>query len=311
MNFRDVFGCGVDPAVFDRLHEDLPLEEQDRLQRVGRRVWLTLVLRYQTIIRRSPFESPYDWIMLSRWELPSIEVYLLCTCLDTLAGKSDYRTFWQWLNTRAIDRALTMNEIGGLHAQYMEEYGVGLAFRRLFDNLSTAVKIWLASNVSIRPSDHPIADTDIDSQELVSLLRKYFYTIWRNPYTHRSMSRQTSVADDTRIPSQVGWWITPASGTMFEFQDGRTGQTWDFSFREGLDEATILRVIIHASVLRMMGVEVKEGTIESNLRGLSKMSAVYDFMGEVNWNASLAGGLLNLGDRMRRLRRANRPRRDS
>lgn len=298
MKFRYVVGCGVDPAAFNRAFEEMPVEEQERIQRVANRVNLTLVMRHQTSIHQNPFESAYESIMFDRWEWRSIEVYLLCTCVDTLAGKAKHKMFPEWLRKRAVDEPLLLKEIDRLHSQYLDEYGVGRTFRQLFDDVPMDVKGWLGENVSIRRSDQSISESSIGTEELIELLGKYFYEKRRNPYTHLSKTRQTWIADDTRIPSVDRWWVTPASGTMFEFRDGPTGETWNFSFRDGLDEATILRVVIHATVLRLLGFEVSEEIVTANLHCLSKIRAVFDFIAEVNWNAYLAKGLLSLGDYM-------------
>ena len=57
MYARTVFGCGVDKQLFQDRYEALDEEEQQRLERVARRVWITLKLRYETFTFSDPFQA--------------------------------------------------------------------------------------------------------------------------------------------------------------------------------------------------------------------------------------------------------------
>lgn len=286
MSVQQVFGCGIDGQAFKTKYESLSEENKLRLRRVADRVRLTLKVRYEMAFYNSPFMWGGEEYNLRYVELPSIEVYLLCTCLDTLAGQPVHRNFKDWIRDQPSVTCLGLEEITHLYAQYEEEYGVSRNLRSLFRNLPRSVKDWLATNVRIRRSDQFLPAGERDADELVNRLYLYFYNVRRNAFTHGSVSRHTLTADDIREPKDNEGWITPASGMDFVIDRDRPNQTWNFSYRLGLDEATILRMIIHASGLQMLEIEPTRELIDVNLRNYSRLNALYAFVSEVNRNAA-------------------------
>ena len=97
MNVQRVFGCGIDGQAFKANYEGLSDENQFRLSRVAGRVWLTLQLRYEMAFYNNPFAWRNEEYSLRHIEVPSIEVYLLWTCLETLAGKPVHKNFKDWI----------------------------------------------------------------------------------------------------------------------------------------------------------------------------------------------------------------------
>jgi len=285
---RRLFSCGVDRRVFEASYERLSEDEQIRLERVAKRVWLSLKLRYETAFYASPFAHPDEGYFLTRVELPSIEIYLLCTCLDILAGRSAYKDFGSWLKTQANVTNINLDDVVRLFAQYQAEYGVSRNLRNLFATLPASTKDWLVDNVAIRPWDQPLATRTRDSDVLVKRLHTYFYEIWRNAFTHSGVSRQATRAEDIREYLEGDdWWVTPVSGTMFVLDKDKPTQEWNFSYRQGLDEATILRVIIHSVVLKKLGIEPTPELIAANIRNYSRLNSLYAFINEVNSNATM------------------------
>lgn len=288
MNVQRVFGCGIDGQVFKTKNERLSIKNQSRLGRVAGRVWLTLKLRYEMAFCNNPFPWRYEEYSLRHVELPSIEVYLLCTCLDTLAGKPVHKNFKDWIEEQPNTNNFGKEDIKSLYSQYEAEYGVGKKLRDLFKNLPQSVKVWLASNVAIRRSDQPLAPERQNVDKLLDRLYRYFYNYRRNNFTHGSVSRPTLVAEDVREPLDGGWWVTPASGTHFVLYSDRPNQKWNLSYRQGLDEATILRIIIYAVALQILGIELTNELIDTNLRNYSRLDALHAFVTEVNRNSALA-----------------------
>jgi hypothetical protein len=294
MNIQLVFGCGIDGQTLKARYEGLSEENKLRLGRVAGRVWLTLKLRYEMAFYNNPFAWRGEEYNLKHVELPSIEV--LCTCLDTLAGKPVHKNFKDWIRGQPNVTGLGLEEITHLYAQYEEEYGVGRNLRALFKNLPRSVKNWLASNVVIRRSDQPLSVKEQDPDKLVNRLYVYFYNVRRNAFTHGSVSRPTPIAGDVREPKDGEWWITPASGTHFVLYRDRPNQEWNLSYRQGLDEATILRMIIHAAGLQMLGIEPTRELIDTNLRNYSRLDALYAFVSEVNRNSAAVSWWSKLDD---------------
>src|SRR6266508_1403420 len=242
-----MFGCGVDPQTFNTQLAQLPMKDQLRLEGVAQRLWLTLRLRYDLPIYNNPYASEYEEYRLTLIELPSIEIYLLVTCLDTLAGKPSYVDFSKWLDEQTIPDDLDRSKVKQIYEQYKEEYGVSKNLKNLFQRLPTVAKDWLANNVAIWKPGQPMLTNEQDRDQLIKLLFKYFYEIRRNEFTRSSQPRHTFVTDDIRLSESIegDWWVTPVSGHETILDRSKPKQRWNVSYREGIDEATILRVIIH------------------------------------------------------------------
>lgn len=287
MDALHVFGCGVNKKYFETKFKALDQEDQQRLERVARRVWITLKLKYELGAYQNPFESPNERFILAHYELPAMGIYLLVTCLDTLAGKARFVDFRDWLKNQPDEKDLTWERIINLYTRYTDECGVGKNLHALFNNLPHCTKEWLARNVVIQEVDEPLSAEGQDPNLLLKRLYKYFYETRRNEYTHSSYPKQVSTADDIRLPDEDGWWVTPASGTHFILDRRKPNKLWNFSYRQGLDEATILRLIIHSGALQMLNIQVTEDLLILNLRNFSRLDALYSFMGEVASNADI------------------------
>lgn len=103
--------------------------------------------------------------------------------------------------------------------------------------------------------------------------------------------------DDIRLSDETGWWVTPASGTHFPLERRHPNKLWNFSYRQGLDEATILRLIIHSVALQKLDIPVTEELINLNLRNLSRLDGLYSFLGEIAHNANMLNAWTNIEER--------------
>jgi hypothetical protein len=266
---KRVFGCGIERGAFQVRYLSLSEKDQGRLKLVAKRVWLTQKMRYELSTYANPVASSDEKHALNYVELPSVEVYLLCTCLDTLAGQADHVDFVTWLGDKATSESLTLNEIQHAYSQYQEEQGVGRNLRHLFETLPQGTKTWLAENVRLRPFKRQRSSENEGHETLMKELYRYFYHR-RNAFTHESISRITSVAADIVQPIEHDrWW---------------TGGT-SFSHRVGIDEATILRVIIHSAALELLSIESTQELISANINHHSRVNAAYDFLNEVDGNS--------------------------
>lgn len=289
-----VFGCGVNRKDFETKFNALSQENQLRLEKVARRVRVTLKLKYEMGVYQNPFEAPYDYFVLVRDELPAIGIYLLVTCLDTIAGKAQFMDFRDWLKDQHIITTTNKEEIINLYTLYVNDFGVGKNLRDLFDNLPSITKEWLAKNVVFREIEQPFPLGSQPLDQLGKRLYTYFYEIRRNDFTHRCFPRQVSTAEDIRYPDETGGWVTPASGTHFELNRRKRNKLWNFSYRQGLDEATILQIIIHSAVLQILNIPVTEELINLNLRNFSRLDGLYSFVSEVGSNANVLNLWFNI-----------------
>jgi len=284
---RRMLGCGVGLKVLEAKFKALPEIEQERLQRVAWRMWITLKIRYQLAIYPNPMEGYEEELAITTAELPSLEVYLLFTCLDTLAGQN--LDFKAWLHRQPKVSGLDTSGIVQLYDQYLKEYGVTRNLLRLFENLPQSVKSWLVTNVIIQrqlPDQDPFSALKAKKEPdvLIRRLFDYFYNFRRNPFTHSSVTRFTSVADDIRPANDKRNWVLARPGWGYRDKDNRV---WNL-FRPGtLDEATILRVIVSAAALQKLEIEVTPGVIEAQLRNYSRLHALYRFLGEVQHNVDI------------------------
>jgi hypothetical protein len=126
-----------------------------------------------------------------------------------------------------------------------------------------------------------------DPDILAENLSKYFFDIRRNGYTHSSIVRQVATEGDIFLPQEKSGWITPAGGTHFSLDRGKPKKKWNFSYRPGVDESTILRLIIHSAALQILDIEATQELILLNLKNYSRMDALYSFISEVTSNANL------------------------
>jgi hypothetical protein len=147
MSVQSVFGCGIDRHTFKAKFEGMGEKDQLRLERVAKRMRLSLKLRYEAAFSRNPFAFGDEDFRLFNVEMPSIEIYLLCTCLDTFAGKPDYKDFGEWLQVQENVTSLNINSVIDLYGRYKEDYGVGRNLRNLFESFPQSVKDWLSNNV--------------------------------------------------------------------------------------------------------------------------------------------------------------------
>ncbi len=99
---RQAFSCGIDIVHFTTRYEALPQEERDRLQRVASRMLVTLKLRYQLAVSTNPFIDVVEQHLFESSDWPSLEVYLLCTCLDMMAGQSRHKDFKNWVREQPL-----------------------------------------------------------------------------------------------------------------------------------------------------------------------------------------------------------------
>jgi hypothetical protein len=259
-----VFSCGVEGQIFKAHYAAMAEEECRRLDRVAWRMWLTLQLRY-----RAKFSSNFtlrgeDSLNLAYVELPSLEIYLLLTCLDTLAGDPKWSSFDKWLKEHPVDCNLNTEGILDLFELWREDHGPRRTIRKLFEGLPSCVTDWLSEHIVFQKysADKPIA----------TKLFNYFYDERRNEFTHSSVTRHTVMAiGEIELPSEDDkWWSHCADGFL--------------KYRQGFDLATILRIIIYAVILQKLCVPLSMGHLNAYLEALSKLDSFYSFKWEIATN---------------------------
>jgi len=283
MNARLVFGYGIEEQVFEKKYNLLG-EEQRRLERVANRISVILKLKYEVGINYAQGNFyAFDHYLFREEEFPAIIIYLLVTCLDTLAGPA-YLEFDLWLNKQSDEKFkekyCNKEEIIRLYKKYKEEFGISKNLRELFLNLPKATKNWLVKNIRIWKSGTPMP---IEEQEITLLMRqlyKYFYEIRRNSFTHSSKTRQVFLAKGSRYTYTGKKIKIPPGGERFMIDD----EEWNLAYKIGLDESIILRVIILSAVLQKLKIKVTQNLLRMNLRKYSRLDALYSFINEIIFN---------------------------
>lgn len=287
MEIRRAFGCGIEHQVFNSAHEALDEGGRRRLERIARRLWVTQKLRYEMSVQSNPFISPEDEFELLYTEIPALEIYLLVTCLDTLASPSQHLDFLAWFKKQPQAECIDSASVENVYKNYSSEYGVGHNLRMMFSDLPTSLKNWLSSYIKFEEVVQNFEEKPQDIDKLIKHLYTYFYEIRRNEYTHSSSPRRVSTTTSITPLVDNNRWITPASGTYFALDKKKSNRLWNFSYKQGLDEATILRMIIHTVALQKLGIEINDVLLGIILRRFSRIDGLFSFIGEVSRNADI------------------------
>jgi hypothetical protein len=144
---------------------------------------------------------------LQGFDRDGLEVYLLCTCLDTVAGKADYIDLPSWLKTKEARYCgiLTRNKIlsasyeedapfnqskyfglmSALLEEYHKHYGVTRSIKDLVQALPEYIKSkFVASYVIYKHGQNDQNWHGKDIQQKTNAILDYLLECRRNSYTH-------------------------------------------------------------------------------------------------------------------------------
>jgi len=282
-----VFGCGVNPRILSEKVDALSPKMREKIERVAQRIRLITKLDYESTFMFNPDEEKGDSYFFFRWDLSSLEVYLYCTCIDTLASKEGYVEFKNWIRKQNTED-LTVEKVIALQQEHSNEFGNKKNFFGVFHKLPLPLKSWLAKNIAFlewAKSEHEIQE-ERDANKTVEDLATYLYSVWRNPFTHGAkthpvdskwdidrlddyylgISSLTSLADHE-------WVQQPMS-----FSLKNNSQEWNLWHKKHLDINTILRVVIQCIVYDLLQIEVTEHLIEKNVQYINRHHSLYTFI---------------------------------
>lgn len=331
-------GGGLKFDEFNPRYENLPDNDKVAIHWVAWRLLLTYYLRYD-VDKPEVFEHHIYSVGDVRWlinsAIRSLEIYLLFTCLDTLAG-SQHLEFPEWLESQLEDEKLSKEEIVDCYKKYKKECGVGSNLRRVFDNLPDVTIDWLSNNAVFRrvpkyiygigeynhQSFENLSKDPITSsrENITELLFEYYYNHWRNPFTHQSQSRaphfvyyvnpSSDVSEIPPIPLFTNQdFLASNPATSYPPKSHEQGQLvnvgrlkynkkyWQLFLSSGTDEATILRVIIQSCIFQLLGIVVTSQYLEKFLYGLQFQSALRGYARSTEINKRLLDEFIdfNLG----------------
>lgn len=196
-----------------------------------------------------------------------------------MAGKSGYKEFDGWLKTEPFPD----NAIIELYRKYKAEYGVGKNFKKLFTDLPSSVKSWLSKHVIIRLAEDQGPFLLNNPDNLAILLFGFYFDIWRNPYTHSSVTRAVNTIEMIDEFKNAPEWIL-GSPSSFRISSKRN-KSWNIYYRShNVDLTLILRIVVYCSALQCLGIEPTELLVENYLSNLHRARLLYGTLYEYREN---------------------------
>ena len=140
------------------------------------------------------FNEKFDGV---DYDIESLVLYLLLTCVDTLAGQDEYKSFSEWLKTNQEEfetDTINLAWIKAKEKEYKVLYGIGRNFKALIiDSISRNLKKSFIENFAVAKLDNGCVNKDSwkewesanDELRLKKIVNILFEQI-RNKYTHTS-----------------------------------------------------------------------------------------------------------------------------
>lgn len=241
----------------------------DRAVKVMSRVIFIDQLRYSTQLDLTDFIQCMD--------RSALETYLLCTCLDTLAGRDDYRDLEKWLKTEKNgvpgipERKLLLHQsklegqilspasfsstLSKILDVYSRKFGVNQNIRQLIQGLPNDIKSnWADAYIIYKePSQGGQANwckKTVD-KKLKTIFIDYLFKYRRNSYTHAS--KQFHEFGGIRVMRMAlrdgNIALPPAQTHQFPYKRKFLSVTCNYG-----DEALFLREVILACLAQKLGV---------------------------------------------------------
>lgn len=290
-DLHGIFGANLDGLEFLRRvrdAEDQPIYEKV----VGVAARMQLV---DALANESAFST--TWV---RIQGDALQLYLLCTCLDALAGQTEYRQFHEWVGQKdqmpLLEELLapenlpaglspkwfaeTTSELG---EKWLDEYGVSRGFRDfIFDLPEPLCRELISSYAIIKEPQEKTTDWEgFSAKERLKRVVRYLYQLRRNTFTHRAMIVPTVV------PTQgIAGWVQSISTELWDYAVYFAGAS------EVRGEISLLRIVITGAIRELLGYSVDQAFVDDHwkverLRRLIRLS-----LRELDYNNDLRGVFL-------------------
>ena len=280
MNFMDptTFG-GLSVAHYIALRE---LSEEELMAVESKDAGLldraSNVMSRVTFIDELRYSTPLDLTdVIQCMDRSALETYLLCTCLDTLAGRDDYLDLQKWLTTKQNDvpgipeKQLLLQQsepekqfltstlfsfvLSKILDIYNSNFGVNQNVIQLIQGLPNDIKgAWAEAYIIYKePSGGGQADWDKKTvaKKLKTIFIDYLFQYRRNSYTHAS--KQFHEFGGIRVMRMAlrdgNIELPPAQTHQFPFEKRFLSVTCNYG-----DEALFLREVILACLAQKLGV---------------------------------------------------------
>ena len=243
----------------------------DRLVRVISRINFTDHLRFKMPL--SLVTTDID-DALEGFHRDDLELYLLCTCLDTLAGKDNYIDFPGWSRTskeifagvkeredfleelfsslKTFNRDIYLSVVEKIIGIYSKYYGVTKNIHNLVQSLPEYFKLEIVNAYTILKVDgSPDSWSNKNTEQKLKVILDYLLDCRRHQYTHSAESAPTlSEIRAMRKALVDGLIDTPDIETKkIEWKSSEFNITCHYG-----EEAFLLREIIFACVAFSLGI---------------------------------------------------------
>lgn len=213
------FGLELGLPKIEKLVSYLSVDSRNKLFKVTERFeFVTQLLTFRNELRKRKkkntefFKEPNVFLGISviekikmfgekfdgvDYDIEALSLYLLLTCVDTIAGKEKYLGFSEWLSVNqkiSEDECIDLDWIKNKEDEYKAAYGIGRRFKELLNyGLSKKLKNDLVQNFVVARLDNGSVNKDSwkawktadDSGKLKKIVNVLFEQI-RNKYTHSS-----------------------------------------------------------------------------------------------------------------------------
>jgi hypothetical protein len=246
--------------------------------------------------------------------LDALEVYLLCTCLDTLAGKENYYDVQNWLKARktkpaihgSIEKNDHLTKVESLGERfsaalfqsvtseilniYNKNYGINQNIRQLILDLPESLKRFFADQYIIYQYGDESGKEKWENKsvdvKLKNIFIDYIFKFRRNKFTHESTGfRNFGGICSSRKELGKGNFDVPSSDSeTFETSD----DTMYIECKYG-DEALFLREVITACLANSLGVmDLEWDRLYRNAEKKKRM--LYALISEIKYNIQVMQG---------------------
>jgi len=284
-DLHGILGANIDALEFLDRVRSLDQATHDKIMGVCSRLQLVDAIQYESSFSTS-------W---SRIQADALQVYLLCTCLDALAGQSDYRHFHEWVAQE--EQQSLIEEIFAkksspaqptptwyrqvtekLASQWLDEYGVSRGFRGFILSLPGALKTELINSYAIlkEPREGRESWAGFSEDNRLRRVVAYLYELRRNTFTHQARIVPTFV------PARgIAGWVRTIPR-----------KAWDFTVyftnaNEVRGEVSLLRIVIIGAIRHLLGYPVDRAFVDLHWKVESMRRLIRLALRELEFNDAL------------------------
>lgn len=307
-----VFGFGTEAVDFARRLEKLE-EKAPAVRRlisdVANRVAFIDFLRFEIGWRAEETNNVGDSLRLGA-NLDAVETYLLCTCIDALAGGREEVSFADWVsaNPEQVEDAfgdrdsITSSQYAEVTEILFSAYrstGISLTreFLGFFTNLPPFVQSAITGSLVLIEGDYLSKAGQErlkkwqqlpEEKKLQSIALDYLYGIRRSKYTHAGKIQEAALPGHWRRAVERGAlpsdWFQGWQQTYLRHTANPDKIKYTLFTRGSRDENFLLRAAIAVHVLTLMEYAVDERYWEGFFAHYRSISAIYAFLHEMESN---------------------------